>query len=250
MRRRRWREADHPRDGRGRFTEDWVAKASERLGGRFDRPGRARGRDLFGELTEEDFDGLAAMSPSLFDVQTWTGPVGDRALGAIWRWQGFDGLPQVVSREEIDKAIAGGAMSLWRGVGGDDASGVSPQAVAEQYRSGRARPGFGGYGNGTYFAPDRAKDEVSKWYGEAVIHAALLPDARTISWRELWDLYRVDPRELGEERDWPSRPRVTADMGRMASLLGYDAILYMQGDLVGEVVVLNRTALLIEEAAR
>lgn len=208
------------------------------------------GRNLLKDLKQEDLGELAAMTPSLFNTRTWTGPTGDRALGAIWQWQGFDGLPRVVNREEMDKAIAGGALSLWRGVGGDDVNGISPQAVAEQYRSGRARPGFGGYGNGTYFAPDRAKDQVAEWYGEAVIHAALAPDARVASWHDLWDLHRVDPEGLGDEKEWPPYLRVTADMGRLASLLGYDAIFYKQGDAIGEVVVLNRTALLVEEAAR
>lgn len=257
-----WRERDHPRHPDGRFREkgtaDWSRLVSERLGAPGGHVDRVEGRDLLGELTEADWEDLAGRAPSLYEVASGTAPEGDRALGAIWQRQGFDGPPRVVSTQEMEQAVGTGWMSLWRAVNEVDLGLTtyrSAEQIAELYRTGTARPGLGGAGNGTYFAPDRAKDNM-QYYGEAVIHAALSPDARTIGLSELQDLMAADgiTSDLlyGDDSTWTPRERVLADAGRYAALRGYDAVLHWWSardkEQPHEIIVLNRTAVIVEAA--
>jgi len=263
----RWDESQHPRREDGRFrrkgTADWSRLVSERLGAPGGHVDRVEGRDLLGELTDADWGAMRHLAPGVFDFEASKDPAGDRALGQIWARQGFDGLPRVVDEATLQGAIDSGWMSIWRAVGGHTEVQMSASEVAEQYRSGPPRPGFGGYGNGTYFAPDTARDGLVGYYasgGEAwqgsegaLIHAALSPSARTITWDELMPLMRQHGLHIADlpedEREWTTRQWVLQDPGRFAAALGYDAILYTQGPTVGEIVVLNRTALMIAEAA-
>ena len=75
-----------------------------------------------------------------------THPGGDAELSALYEQQGFDRLPQVLSKAELDSFVAKGEQELYRGMRnlGDD--------IAEQYRTGAYYPGTGIYGNGTYTA--------------------------------------------------------------------------------------------------
>jgi hypothetical protein len=240
--------------------EDWSRLASERLGAPGGHVDRVEGRDLLGELTEADWEALAGATPSLYAVASGTaGPEGDRALGQIWGRQGFGGPPRVVDEATLQRAIDSGAMSLWRAVNEVDLGLTTYQTaeqVAEHYRTGVARPGLGGAGNGTYFAPDRARDNMG-YYGDAVIHAALSPTARTISLADLRDLMEADGITsevlFGDDSQWTPRERVLADAGRYAALRGYDAILHWWSardkEQPHEIIVLNRTALMIAEAA-
>lgn len=257
-----WEESEHPRRADGRFREkgtvDWSRLVSERLGAPGGHVDRVEGRDLLGELTEADFEHLAGITPSLYAVASGQAPEGDRALGQIWARQGFDGPPQVVDEATLQQAIDSGWTSMWRAVNEVDLGLTTYQTaeqVAEKLRTGQVRPGLGGAGNGTYFAPDRAKDNMS-YYGQAVIHAALSPDARTIGLSELRELMEADGITadvlFGDESSWTARQRVLADAGRYAALRGYDAILHWWSardkEQPHEIIVLNRTALMIAEA--
>ena len=260
----KWDEAEHPRREDGRFrrkgTADWSRLVSERLGTPGGHVDRVEGRDLLGELADADWEALAEVTPSLYAVASGqAGPEGDRALGQIWGRQGFDGSPRVVDEATLQQAIDSGWMSLWRAVNEVDlglSTYQTAEQVAEHLRTGVVRPGLGGAGNGTYFAPDRAKGNM-RHYGEAILHAALSPDARTVGLSEIQDLMAADgiTHELlyGDEAQWTPRERVLADAGRYAAARGYDAILHWWSardkEQPHEIIVLNRTALMIAEAA-
>jgi hypothetical protein len=199
---------------------------------------------------------------------------GDAALGDIQREQGFDGKPQVVSRQEFDAAVAAGEVrETFRGINGEQAA-----EYAEGFRSGDLHPGTGYYGNGTYVATDRG---LAEGYGAGgvVMRVGLRSDARVIEYsdavsqmkRELKggnaridaldkEMYRevlkVDDdtsarmavydryKGLKQAAAGPAH-LVQDDPGRYAALRGYDAI-NVVGD--GQLVILNRTALIVEEA--
>lgn len=141
-----WREKDHPRHDNGRFRDKiggWVSAVSERLTRRgapaaeppaeelpeveATGPGFG-GRDLIGEGRADELASaaLAAAQPyrdehgnELAGRRRYggggVGPHGDEALYHIAQVQGFDALPGLLTREEMDEAVRGGALELWRG---------------------------------------------------------------------------------------------------------------------------------------
>lgn len=242
-------------------------------------PGFVRGRDLV-----EDFDyDSATAGPS---GTNFSKGVPDSWLGEIQKAQGFDGKPRVVSRQDMDESVRGGALPLFRAVR-ETPGGKTPAELAEQYRSGDLYPGTGVYGNGTYASPDLA---TARKYGDekTMLRMVLRRDAKVISIEDLHklrprtgitptaskladqrqaELAQVDPKDtaaikvivdkyeaLADKQG--SRSRVAQDLGRVAALLGYDAI-YVPSDYRGtaskldnqtEYVILNRTATIVEEA--
>ncbi len=252
-----WKEWLHPRRPDGEFANlGWAGRAADRHGGDGGHE-RVRGRDLRGEV---DYERLWAAHPQ--DPTTFQGE--DHALKPILNAQGFDGLPQVASREEVDQAVAAGWTPLWRGVGVGNQEG---DKYAEQFRTGDLWVGLGAYGNGTYAMPDWRKTDANG-YGSTVIRMVLHPDAKVISREELHRLMDEDGihnrvrvykgTEAGEDAP---RFRVMADEGRYAALRGYDAIMVSYLDdlvpephhrnhpgMVPEWVILNRTALMVQES--
>lgn len=277
----RWREADHPRDGRGRFAEkrgDWA----QQLSGRIDpadpyTPGADLAKTLdhqrLHEIIEEDRrqGGIFGNRP-------------DNALGEIYRLQGYHGKPRVVSGDEMDRLVAGGWKELWRGVtsSGAEMGTNNTDRVrimrerTEQFRRGDTHyPGIGVRGNGTYTTTNQMEsleyteadgarpyrgwllpegeagydfEDPRRWPG--LTRMALRPDAKVVTWKEISDLW-------GEHAKWaqyhyrdghPDHPyAVLGDEGRLAAALGYDAMVVPRagGD---HVVVYNRTALAVQEA--
>lgn len=253
------RRPQAPREG----TADWSRLASERLGASGGHVDRVEGRDLLGELTEADFEALAPIAHSPLDVANQ--PLhGDRALAEIWQRQGFDGLPRVVTSGQMQEATDAGWLSLWRAVGTNEETGDTGPEIAEMFRSGWVRPGMGAYGNGTYFAADRAKDHLVDYYaftgGGALVHAALSPTARVVYYDHLVEEMAAAgiTHEVlyGDHTKWTPREQVLVDAGRFAALRGYDAILYWPSAAYrerdkldpAEIVILNRTAVIVEAA--
>lgn len=161
--------------------------------------------------------------------------VGDRTLAAIWKKQGFDGKPSLVSSAQLDEEIAGGAKEIFRGLSGSEA-----ETYAAQFKTGEAFPGLGNYGNGHYFAPSRKVGEQYASSGNkpgALIRSALRADAKVITYddlqKEMRTLFSLGPDAIK-----------VFDPGRLASALGFDAIYVPSTDFY---VVLNRTALLVED---
>lgn len=173
----------------------------------------------------------------------------DDQLAAIWREQGFDAPPRVVSDDEFDQ-LPDDHEVMYRGIAGERA-----EQWADEFRTGDAFPGLGTYGNGSYAATDRDEaDGFARgrgWRGAAedgvVVRMALPPNARTISLSELRELAGKD-----ERLQSGSTGRAFGDPGRLASALGYDAI-WMQPDPSSPAryyVVLNRGALIVAASSR
>ncbi len=261
-----WRETDHPRDRHGRFTDSWAGDILERL-----VPGghrRVSGRDRRDEV---DIPGLAAKAEALSaEIQDrgseWGLP--DEGLREIYQMQGFDGKPEILSELEMDHRItAEGWQQVWRGFGKVGADRQSE--YLEAFRSGEDHwPGLGIYGNGTYTATafsearqyaewtrprqDMTFEEEDELYDDYRTHTgiariAIDPEARGINYFDLANLYRTER----EERNDPVWTRAMGDLGRYAATRGYDYV-FMNDDEIGagQLVVLNRTAVAIQEAHR
>lgn len=239
----RWQERDHPRDGRGRFARkaggDWVEAVSDGLI-RGHVP--VRGRDIRSEFKSEKAPRIGFRQP-------------DPLLGRLLAAQGYDGLPEVISREEMDRRVDAGWPEMWRGVGGSQYGTAAENA--EQYRSGKLYPGSGIFGNGTYaaVAPQTALAYVDGDIGRdfhttpGIIRIALRPDARVVDFDELVEQYP----HLNQGTRQGKRGALD-DPGRLATALGYDAIAaqarnvdYRDGRVM-YYVILNRTAVAVQEA--
>lgn len=252
-----WDESEHPRDGRGRFRDKdaiggWVEAVSDSMV-RGHVP--VRGRDLHEQFAGERPPGIGFGQP-------------DPLLGRILAAQGFDGPPEVVTREEMDRRIAAGWPEMWRGVGDvdihrSDETGsrtirVSAAENAEQFRTGPLYPGSGVFGNGTYAS---VNPETALGYSAGtplgadyhttpgLLRIALRPDARVIDFDELLEMH---PHLAVGYRD--EDKGALDDVGRFAAALGYDAIAaqprnanYRDGRIM-YYVILNRTAVIVQEA--
>jgi 8-oxo-dGTP pyrophosphatase MutT (NUDIX family) len=96
--------------------------------------------------------------------KNYYGKSSDDRLAAIGAIQGFDDVPTVVSKSEMDRLLAtGDYIEAWRGVKGAGASSGPTRGgqvtrtktaaqIHEEFRSGPAYYGQGIYGNGFYFA--------------------------------------------------------------------------------------------------
>ena len=95
--------------------------------------------------------------------------VGDPMLGVLAKLQGFDGLPTVVSEDELDRLVAERpASEFYRGVkGSTEFVGNQPVEVSagehsEAFRTGDYFPGTGVYGNGSYCATSSRREDFEK----------------------------------------------------------------------------------------
>lgn len=210
----------------------------------------------------------------------------DDALQELVRRQGFDGKPQVVSRAEFDAAVKrGDVRETWRGVGRYE-SDVSPEDLAEAYRTGDFHVGMGINGNGTYVA---IRQVDAQYYAPTLLRIGLRKDARIISVEDLnreMDSYFATIHTSAEHQSLQRemlaalakaksararanirrayyhaefygpdrRSRLLAiqrDPGRFAALRGYDAIEIPKEwspDKHAEMIILNRTATIVEAA--
>lgn len=204
----------------------------------------------------------------------------DVAHGTLQRAQGFTAQPQVVTRAEMDALIEQGHTPIYRGVkGATDEIGDS--YVNQWTTADEQFHGLGIFGNGTYTTTERATAATYSGgdaTGARLMEMALAPDARVVTQRELYDAGRdfraryrrteppptpdVNDPKYGFATDTPDRAAyardlnavdrvkaedtfnidLMADDGRVATMLGYDAIeVPMQS---GEIyyVILNRGA--------
>lgn len=199
--------------------------------------------------------------------------------------QGFGATPAVGSRAEVDKAVAGGAVELWRGI-----DGVTPEEAAqraEQFRTGDLFIGQGTYGPGTYTTPDKSlatRFATDMGMSGQVLRMALRPDAKVITRDELYQHMLRDNtertaalldirqrmRELpdGDEAGFDALSKESRALsgqsgqveklqlqpGVYAAAAGYDAVRIdrpnHEGGTTTEMLLLNRTAVLVEKARR
>jgi hypothetical protein len=110
-----------------------------------------RMKSLSDALDKKDFDSVIAYAEAIYDdinkVPLAPGEQ-DAVLKTLYRESGFDQLPEVVSKADMDKLSDDGAVMMARGVG--RAGATSAATLAEQFRSGDYFTGNGIYGNGTY----------------------------------------------------------------------------------------------------
>lgn len=158
----------------------------------------------------------------------------DEVLDDIARVQRFDAAPRVVRSGQLERIRRRGGLALWRGETGPDAA-----EQGEDLRTGPYVATSGIYGNGLQFTAD-PETAVGFAAGGVVLYAVLVPEARTITWNELESLIKdvADTLTATEQRRYAV---LLTDPGRLAAALGYDAILLPDGD----VIVLNRTALVV-----
>lgn len=215
------------------------------------------------------FDNPNAIETPLLDFGELGDPR-DGSLRHIGTRQGFDGLPVTVSEKEIDIELTRGGTEIWRGTtdwpGNSALAARSARDVDRAFRSGAYEPGTGIYGNGYYFS---VAERVAKHYAGkkgVITRAVLRAGARVIDYDELMAI--VDRMFDDPNLDLVLRNNVIADPGRAAAVLGYDAIRvvgkqdgapYVKGEASAknsmghrfsahvQYVILNRTALLVEE---
>lgn len=90
---------------------------------------------------------------------------GDWFLREIARTQGFDGLPHVVTKQEMDEYLASGEQELFRGLDSYGMKGSTGEDLAQQFRSGDMYVGTGLFGNGIYVAYGKNKFDAEGYMG-------------------------------------------------------------------------------------
>jgi hypothetical protein len=170
---------------------------------------------------------------------------GDSILQDMYRDQGFDGKPHLVSDSELDAHIKNGEEELYRGMEGGKGYG-------QQYQFGDHFPGYGVYGNGTYTTmttPEASQSsfEVAKTYGKDVLRMSVIPEAKIVSKERLDREHRDYMAQLGEKYKVTKDPKIKnlmlcmIDKGRFSVARGYDGIYVERGKNIPFVVMHNRT---------
>lgn len=181
-------------------------------------------------------------------MERFDGQNADGRLAEVWKRQGFNAKPEVLSPEEFAK-LGRDHRRIYRGITADE-----PRQAAEwadQFRHGDdPYPGAGLYGNGTYVSTDK---DTAHLYATAqrtsdngvVLEMALRPDAK------VWDM--ANPQHQAEMSQWLRRMESSNsrsagalgyDQGVVVSAMGYDAIRVPKGSET-YYVVLNRSAVII-----
>lgn len=167
---------------------------------------------------------------------------------AVQKVTGYDALPGIASRAEMDELIASGWQETFRGVASDKA----PE-MFEQFKTGTFFPGNGIYGNGTYSAEDfftaetyaNGPDAVSNGNG-IVWRMAISPNAAVVDVNDLLDEYddyrRANPNYGNDEM----LRTIIDDAGYFAMRQGYDVITVGSR---GYNVILNRGAVMVQSEA-
>lgn len=195
----------------------------------------------------------------------------DKALAAVWRAQGFDGKPTVVSADEFD-AARGDSPVLYRGLSGPSAQ---TDRQAEQFRTGEPFVGRGMYGDGVYTTTSFDDvDRYTKPYGwrggtdtpageGTVMRMALAEDARVVDYDDMTTKFREWDDQWAQRLDSaPDDQRsllegqrskelfITEDVGRHAAALGYQAVRVPAAhtETADHFIIQDRTAVIVEEA--
>lgn len=212
---------------------------------------------------------VAGATPEMEELLKWRLPNGydsrgDLALAEIYRLQGFDGLPTLVTRGEMDALQASGEVSkrVYRGVN----PAPDGKSSVDAYRTGKYHPGIGIYGNGTYTATNR---ETALNYGsntEAnILNMGISKQAKITTHDQVRDEFRefVDKTETrhsmlrnnwentttAEKREFRLLEYLRTDEGRLAAFNGYDGYTVPQGNHE-YIVILNRTITYVETGTR
>ena len=234
-----------PRDELGRFASDGSGDTVEEL---VDR-----------QMAIQQADGTPDFAAY---AMGYRGPHGDPVMWDIAEDRGLNGPPKVVSRDEMDALVAGGAREMWR------STSLRTSHTAD-FREGENFWGGGLYGTGIYAAYTRGFDPdlgqtgkpgavVAAGYADptrggepSIVRVVLQPDAKVIGYTQAMREMAEYVRERGFTPDrFDADPRSMAEyhiaydnVGRWAALNGYDAI-----DLpnYGYMNIVNRAALIVD----
>lgn len=269
---------DQPRDERGRFGDgSGGSSASAPPSTRTSPSGKPAGPRVGKKMTKDDVSQLykkfMAEEPYSYarlvrDAENAdpraahlgkTGhEQGDDFLYAIAKEQGFDALPQVVTEADLDAAIAGGDIELWRG--------VQREYYIERFVDGEYHAGNGMYGNGTYaasvyawaedYAGERYADPKNPATSPFVRDASGEPERLVMRMALSKDAKILDANSAGFNSGGADRAvapysrsddegvqEVRKDVGRSAAASGYDAMKVTDNYYV----IFNRGALKVEE---
>ncbi len=164
---------------------------------------------------------------------------------AVNEYTKYNGLPLSVS--EIDFSLLAVSHSpIYRGL---SSSAIKSAAdMAEDFKNDSVYFGKRSYGSGFYFNPDIA---VAKSYSKndgMIISAILADDAKYITFREI---NKIAMDIVNSKKYYGSKllniiSNNSIDVGRLASLLGYDAIIMDGFNGQHHIIVLNRTKLVVK----
>jgi len=206
---------------------------------------RVNGSDLIGDgaTAEVASSALATATSRRTSEGSYgqiAGPHGDEVAFAIAERQGFDRPPRVVSVAEFDRLVADGHLPLYRGVFALGSAGGNEDDFADRLRAGDTYLPTGVWGSGIYTSRQL---HTARRYGPNPIRMALPPDARVADWRELKEEHKTFLAGLDPDSD---EHRVFSDLGRYVASRGFDAM-RIEGSLEDEVLVFNRSALIVRE---
>jgi len=214
-----------------------------------------------------------ALQEAIADGELFTGRPGTKTyMESLLKETGGDGLPDVVTADEIAAAVGRGERELYRG--------VSKPEYAERFRSGPLYVGdknANGAGIWVAWGP-QGKAGASKYAKGpgALLHMTLKPDAKVVDYKVITEQLKAE-RSAATKAGVAERERLKAlasqaptdeerkrlsqqaseygrqlaikngfrfgDLGRYAALSGYDAV---EMPATGYMLVVNRTKLRVE----
>lgn len=251
------------RDARGRFS------GAESGGANTSRPDTGRTARGYQRASKNALADWLADDDLSFGPERGAWEDFDPQLLEIWRRQGFADRPETGDEERLQQEISAGGIEVWRGM-----TGESGMEYAQQFLTGdEPFPGLGIYANGTYTSTERdiavgyARNVGKLSYGSqekkggGMIRAVVRHDARVIDMEDLAEVSNSAKAEAlqalmssagpGSEEFRRLMPlmKVLDDPGRVASMLGYDAIVHRFPGVDDEYVILNRTAVVVQPDA-
>lgn len=166
------------------------------------------------------------------------GEHGDEMLYGLASDYGFAGLPHAVSEAEVEAEVEAGGVEVWRGERDPDA-----------FLTGSYHAELGHRGNGILVAYGVGARQRAQEHATTVLRMALHRDANVGVYSEVAEEAKLEHLRLGEASFRNGVPTVEAvlaeiarDPGRYALTHGWDALVLGEH----EMLVLNRTALLVE----
>jgi len=169
------------------------------------------------------------------DRVLYDGKTADGRLAAIGAMQGFDDMPTVESKAEIDRLLAtGDYIEAWRGVSGvggwsarsrGGSGGKTAADINEEMRSGPAYYGKGIFGNGYYLATKRS---VAQQYADGThgsIMRILIPKAAlTQTYDKVEKEAQANSSRMSKAKGAGYELSTFWDPGRWAAAKGLDGI--------------------------
>lgn len=197
----------------------------------------------------KDFKFIKNLEPDLtltkINNKIQKGTKEDYILKEIVKENGFDGLPTIVNKKEMDKLIAKGNIQIFRGIHDKSGHGVNnAKSYAENLKYGEYFAGTGMYGNGIYSSVNIKEAKLYSNNG-VLLRMALNKKAKIFKTKnQVTALMSV----LKVIKDMKVKDNVEQavleNLGRAKAIQGYDAIYIEDKE---NYIILNRNMLFIEE---